>query len=158
MLDKIDIKIIHRLGKNGRISLTDLSAGMDLSRVAIANRIEKLVQSSIIRVGPLVNTQKLQYQTLIVELQVEKKEQFKQLIARCPRILHAFETMGPFSHLVVCVSKNNQSLKNFVENVLKQHASSCKVTLADSMQNFVPLKTAEGCKGCKLCGESEDGI
>ena len=51
MQDNLDTEIIEKLSKNGRISLTDLSEGMELSRVAVANRIEKLIQNDLLKVS-----------------------------------------------------------------------------------------------------------
>lgn len=158
MLDDIDIKIIAKLSKDGRISLTDLSTGIELSRVAIANRIEKLIKSELLKVSTLVNLEKLKYQTLLVEMQVSKKEPFRKLITRCPRILHALELMGSYNYAVICASKSKSGLRSFVESVLKKHAQNCRITLAENLGRFAVLKTAASCKNCKLCEEIEDGI
>ena len=157
MLDRIDLQIINKLSHNGRISLTDLSSGMDLSRVAIANRIEKLIQQNILKVHSSVNLNKLNYQTLIVELQIDKKksESFKKVIKRCPKVIGSFEIAGQFNHLIICSSKNNNELRNFIENVLKKFSSNCNVKLSSNPDpsEFVHLHSFEKCENCKLCKE-----
>ena len=60
MLDPIDIQIVNKLNSNGRISLTELAEDINLSRVAIANRIEKLVQNELMQVTASLNLEKLQ--------------------------------------------------------------------------------------------------
>jgi len=153
MLDRIDEHIIGRLSENGRISLTELSNGSELSRVAIANRIEKLMQAGLIRVSTLLNLEKLNYQTLIVELQVEnqKRAEFKKIISECPKILQAFEVTGQYSHLLICSAKNNNLLRKFVEDVLKKYATDCKVTLASNpvANEFVHIKFRKECEHCR---------
>ena len=110
MLDRIDIQIITKLSHNGRISLTDLSSGMELSRVAIANRIDKLMQQKILKVHGSLNLNKLNYQTLVVELQIDSKnnEEFRKVIKTCPKVISSFEIAGKFNHMVICAGKNNK--------------------------------------------------
>ncbi len=153
MLDHIDEHIIQKLGENGRISLTDLSDGSELSRVAIANRIEKLMQAGLLKVSTLLNLEKLNYQTLVVELQVEtgKKTEFRKLISECPKVLQAFEVAGQHNHLLICAAKNNNLLRKFVEDVLKKYSTDCKVTLASNpiASEFVHIKSRKECEHCR---------
>ena len=109
MLDPIDQRIIEKLSDNGRISLTELSDGAELSRVAIANRIEKLIQNGLLRVSAMLNLDLLNYQTLIVELQIENgmRSEFKRLILNCPKVVQAFEITGQFNHLLICSSRSS---------------------------------------------------
>ena len=114
MLDYIDEHIIEKLKHDGRTSLTDLSEGSDLSRVAIANRIEKLQQNGLLKVSALLNIEKLNYNTLIVELQVanEKKAEFRKMISGCSKVMQAFEISGQHNHLLICSAKNNNLLRS----------------------------------------------
>lgn len=155
MQDELDIKIVEKLSKNGRISLTDLSSGMDLSRVAVANRIDKLMQNDLLKIGAMLNLEKLNHQTLIVELQVENKfNEFKKLSQKCPKILHSFEITGPYNHMLVCSAKSNRELRVFIEKVLKKYGGDCKVTLASNplTPEFAHVKPADICSTCKKCG------
>ncbi len=156
MLDNIDEHIIEKLKSDGRTSLTDLSQGSELSRVAIANRIEKMHQSGVLRVSALLNLEKLNYQTLIVELQIpnEKKTEFRKIISDCSKVMQAFETAGQYNHLLICAAKNNNLLRKFVEDVLKKFATDCKVTLASNPigSEFVHIKPAKRCEHCKKHG------
>ena len=90
MLDDIDKQIIGKLAKDGRLSLTNLSNGMDISRVAIATRIDKLIESGILKISASLNLDKLNYQTLIVEMQVPKKQQeeFRKVISVNAKVLN----------------------------------------------------------------------
>ena len=142
MLDEIDVAIISKLMHNGRISLTELSEGTSLSRVAIANRIEKLAGQGVLKISALVNLEKLNYQTFLVELQIENKkiQQFKKIIRNFPQVIHCFEVIGPYNFMLICASKNNLELKGFVENNLKRFADDCKV-LISSNSDFMPMRS-----------------
>ena len=159
MLDRIDIQIITKLSHNGRISLTDLSSGMELSRVAIANRIDKLMQQKILKVHGSLNLNKLNYQTLVVELQIDSKnnEEFRKVIKTCPKVISSFEIAGKFNHMVICAGKNNNELRYFIENVLKKYATDCNVKLASNPHapEFVHLHPENICKNCKFCREEK---
>jgi len=161
MLDDIDVKIIERLSKNGRVSLTDLSDGMDLSRVAIANRIEKLIQNNLLHIGVSVNLEKLNYQTFIVELQVSEKNSvnFRKLVSKSPQILQCFEVTGQFNWLLICSDKSSKNLRQFIESTLKKYSNDCKVTIASNPHGpeFTPCKISDVCKECEL-KEEKHGI
>src|SRR3989344_1771462 len=130
MLDDIDKQIIGKLAKDGRLSLTNLSNGMDISRVAIATSIDKL-----------------NYQTLIVEMQVPKKQQeeFRKVISVNAKVLNCFEVSGQYNYLLICSAKNNNTLRHFIEHDLKRFADDCKVTLSSNpvYPEFVHLKHLE---------------
>ena len=158
MLDDIDVRIIEKLSKNGRVSLTELSDGMELSRVAIANRIDKLLQNGLIHVGATINLEKLNYQTFIVELQISEKnlQAFKKLLSRSPQIIQGFETIGEFNWLLVCVDKSSKRLRQFIDSTLKKYADSCRVTIASVPHgpDFIHQKLSRVCKICELGGEN----
>ncbi|MFH0868999.1 MAG: AsnC family transcriptional regulator [archaeon] len=142
MLDNIDLKIIQKLTKDGRLSLTELSEGMDISRVSVASRIEKLTNAGLLQVSACVNLNKLNFQTLIVELQVEqsKIQTFKKIIENEPRVVNSFEISGQFNFMLVCAAKSNEMLRHFVENELKKFSSDCKVTLSSNPLAPVRMK------------------
>lgn len=150
MLDEIDWKIVDRLCHNGRIPLTELSEGMELSRVAIANRIEKLMQSGLLHIGAALDLERLNYQTFLIELQIPEKRQaaFKKLLAGSPQILQCFETTGRFNWLLVCVDKSAKELREFVEGSLKKFAEDCHIILASNPHgpDFTFKKLAKLCK------------
>jgi len=156
MLDPIDLQIINKLNGNGRISLTELAEDINLSRVAIANRIEKLIQNEFLQVHASLNLEKLHYNTLIVQLQVEKEkiERVKQLVEACPKVLLSLELTGNYNLLIVCVDKNSTGLRNFIEHVLKPHCTDCQVTLSSNpfTPKYIHLKTLD----CEKCGHKED--
>jgi len=147
MIDDIDRKIIEKLSKDGRLSLTELSEGTGISRVAIASRIEKLENTGLLKVCAALNLEKLNYQTLLVELQVDKTKTiaFHKLVASNPKVLNCFEISGQFNHLLICTARNNQNLRLFIENELKKFSKDCRVTLSSNPMtpNFVPLKSLE---------------
>lgn len=142
MLDDIDLKIIQKLTLDGRLSLTELSEGMDISRVAVASRIEKLTTAGLLHISACVNLNKLNFQTLIVELQVEQNKinAFRKTIENEPRVVNSFEISGPFNFMLVCAAQNNELLRRFIENELKRFASNCKVTLSSNPQTPVRIK------------------
>ena len=149
-LDEIDIKIISKLVRDGRTSLTELSEGSSLSWVAIANRIDKLMNNGFLKVSALVNLEKLNYQTLIIELQIDKPKinQFKRLVASEARVLQCFEIAGPYNFMLICAAKNNGHLRSFLEDTLKKFCKDCKVIISSNPMHpeFVPVKDLEGLK------------
>jgi DNA-binding Lrp family transcriptional regulator len=156
MLDSVDLQIINKLNRNGRISLTELAEDIKLSRVAIANRIEKLIQNNILRVRTSMNLEKLAYNTLIVRLQVEKQNmgKIKAIVRACPKVVMSLEMTGNHNVLLICADKNSTGLRDFIEHVLKPHAKECKVSLASTpfAPKFVSIRTVS----CESCEHKED--
>jgi Lrp/AsnC family leucine-responsive transcriptional regulator len=150
MLDAVDVKIISKLAQNGRISLTELASGTNLSRVAIANRLDTLMKSNILKVSAMVNLEKLNYQTLLVELQVDKPRipQFRKLISNDSKVLQCFEIAGQFNFMLFCAAQNNSHLRVFIEDTLKKFSKDCKVILSSNPAHpeFVHLKDMGGLK------------
>jgi len=146
MLDEIDLKIIQKLTLDGRLSLTELSEGTNISRVAIASRIEKLTKAGLLNISACINLNKLNFQTLIVELQVEQNKiiNFRKVIENEPRVVNSFEISGPFNFMLVCAAKNNEMLRHFIENELKKFAKDCKVTLSSNPHTPVRIKGLTG--------------
>jgi len=136
MLDEIDLKIIQKLAKNGRMSLTELSEGLEISRVAVASRIDKLIKTNLLQISARLSLDKLNYQTLLVEMQIDnsKLAEFKKFVERAPKILHSFEITGPYNYLLICSAKNNKNLRQFIETDLKRFAKDCKITLSSNPQ------------------------
>lgn len=154
MFDEIDLHIIEKLARDGRTSLTELSNGSEVSRVAIANRIDKLIDNQLLKVSALLNLEKLNYQTLLVELQVENKKsaEFKKIISSCPKVLNAFEVMGQFNYMLACTDKTSAELKKFIEVVLKRFTKDCRITLASNiLPGFSHVKPSLNCNGCARC-------
>ena len=60
MIDDTDRKIIAILGKNGRISYTDLAKEIGLSRVAAQARVNALIDEGVIeRFAAVINPEKV---------------------------------------------------------------------------------------------------
>ncbi len=75
MLDAIDMQILHELSKNSRVSYVDLAKEIGLSRVAVRERIDKLVEQGIIeQFSIVINAEKLGKKiSAFLELDVEPK-------------------------------------------------------------------------------------
>gem|GEM_PF-5951961 len=108
------------------------------------------MESNVLRISALVNLEKLNYQTLIVELQIDKTKipQFKSLVTKEPRVLQCFEIAGPYNFMLVCAAKNNGHLRSFLEDTLKKFCKDCKVIISSNPihPEFVPVKDLEGLK------------
>jgi len=55
-VDNLDLKIIHQLQQNGRISITELADNIHSSRPTTTNRLKKLVDKNVVMVkGALIS-------------------------------------------------------------------------------------------------------
>jgi Lrp/AsnC family transcriptional regulator, leucine-responsive regulatory protein len=153
MKDDIDRKIVDLLRTDGRMSLTDLSEHIGLSRVAIATRLDNLQKNEILKVAPLLNLEKLQYKTFLVQVQVDEKKK-KSLVnfsKKCRKVLFCYEVTDPYNYHLTCITKDITLFRTFVTKVLSQFVRSYKIILASnpSDSSFAFIKEDKPCVYCK---------
>ena len=107
-LDKIDKKIIEILSEDGRISYVDLAEKVGLSRVAVKDRIQSLMDKGIIeKFTIVVNSEKAGKQiSAFFEVEVEpiRPQQVAQNLAANPNVASIYQMTGPSTlHMHVLV-------------------------------------------------------
>jgi DNA-binding Lrp family transcriptional regulator len=74
-LDNIDKKLVSILQKNGRTSLSEIGKDLGMSHVAVSKRLDKLVQSELVKVTAGVNAEYLDAKVLFMGLETEDMEE-----------------------------------------------------------------------------------
>ena len=104
-IDNLDKKILSILARNARIAFKDVAAECNVSRAAIHQRVQHLMEDGVITgSGFDVNPKSLGYSTCTyVGITLERGSMYKQVVERLvhiPEIVECHFTTGPYTMLI----------------------------------------------------------
>ena len=114
-MDERDREIISILQDNGRARLSEIAEKIGLSAMGAKKRLDKLQSSEVIKIKPLINTEKLEIITAIVAMEIESAKALEKLIDRfkeCPRIIKFFVTTGGYNLFALIFAEDYHSLES----------------------------------------------
>lgn len=146
--DHIDYKIIDELIEDGRMSYVELAKRVGLSRVAVKDRIENLIEQGVIEHFTVsINSEKIgQKVSAFFEVDVEPNQLQKvaENLANHPNVASIYQMTGPSTlHMHVLV-KDFQMLETFINNELYSVEGITRV------ESHVILKRFKSRKGYQL--------
>lgn len=151
-IDKLDKKILSILSKNARIPFKDVAAECGVSRAAIHQRVQHLIESGVITgSGFDVNPKSLGYNTCTyVGINLERGSMYKNVVARLvniPEIVECHFTTGPYTMLVKCYSQDNEQLMDLLNNKLQTIpgvvSTETLISLEQSIKREIPVKVED---------------
>jgi DNA-binding Lrp family transcriptional regulator len=120
-LDDADRRIISLLGKNARISLSEIGRELGLSHVAIRNRLITLFENNIIKTSVHVNILKLNIEVVHLLIQTEGAESTRELIEQfrnCPRIIQMSTVLGQYDLIVTVFAEDKRQLETILRSCI----------------------------------------
>jgi len=100
MMDQSDLRILHMLLKDSRMSLSKIAKELGISQPAAQKRIEKLKSKGII-IGStvLLNEKMIGWKHALVVLNAGKKDYMRLLDAlkKLPTVTAVYQTTGPYA-------------------------------------------------------------
>ena len=123
-IDSLDKKILNILSQNARIPFKDVAAECGVSRAAIHQRVQHLIENGVItRSGLDVNPKSLGYSTCTyIGLNLERGSMYKNVVARLNSINEIVEchfTTGSYTMLIKLYAKDNEQLMDLLNNKLQ---------------------------------------
>ncbi len=123
-IDNIDKKILSILSKNARIPFKDVAAECSVSRAAIHQRVQHLIEGGIITgSGFDVNPKSLGYSTCTyVGITLEKGSMYKDVVQQLlliPEVVECHFTTGPYTMLVKLYARDNEQLMQLLNGQLQ---------------------------------------
>ena len=114
-IDLLDKKILSILSKNARIPFKDVAAECGVSRAAIHQRVQRLMEAGVITgSGFDVNPKSLGYSTCTyVGLNLERGSMYKEVVTRLlgiPEIVECHFTTGSYTMLIKAYARDNEQL------------------------------------------------
>ena len=123
-IDSLDKKILNILLQNARIPFKDVAAECGVSRAAIHQRVQHLIENGVITgSGFDVNPKSLGYSTCTyIGLNLERGSMYKNVVARLNSINEIVEchfTTGSYTMLIKLYAKDNEQLMDLLNNKLQ---------------------------------------
>ena len=147
-MDKIDLldkKILSILSKNARIAFKDVAAECNVSRAAIHQRVQHLIENGVIMgSGFDVNPKSLGYTTCTyVGITLERGSMYKDVVERLrhiPEVVECHFTTGPYTMMVKLYAKENEQLMHLLPGVV---ATETLISLEQSIKREIPVSLDE---------------
>jgi Lrp/AsnC family leucine-responsive transcriptional regulator len=116
-MDDIDKKLVSILQKDGRTSLSAIGGELGMSHVAVSKRLDKLVQSDMVRITAGVNAEELDAKVLFMGLETEDMdvaERIQKKYMDCPRLMMYAPVTGRYNVFAVMVAEDTWSLESII--------------------------------------------
>mgnify|MGYP003511251806 FL=1 len=150
-IDDLDKKILEIISQNARTPFKDVAVECGVSRAAIHQRVQRLIDLGvIIGSGYYVNPKMLGFHTCTyVGLNLAKGSMYKEAIEelkKIPEIVEAHFTTGPYSIIVKRYARDNEHLMNLLNERIQEipgvMATETMISLDQSIKKEIPI-TAE---------------
>ena len=147
-IDNLDRKILEIIMKNARIPSKDVAAECGVSRAAIHQRIQRMIDLDVITgSGYHVNPKVLGYSTCTyVGVRLEKGSMYRQAVEsleHIPEVVECHFTTGPYTMLIKLFARDNQHLMELLNDKI-QHiegvmSTETLISLEQSINREVPI-------------------
>lgn len=147
-IDNLDKKILSILSKNARIPFKDVAAECGVSRAAIHQRVQHLIDNGVILgSGFDINPKSLGYSTCTyVGLNLERGSMYKDVVKRLvniPEIVECHFTTGPYTMLIKAYARDNEELMDLLNNKLQTIpgvvSTETLISLEQSIKREMPV-------------------
>ncbi len=149
-IDNLDKKILNIIMKNARIASKDVAVECGVSRAAIHQRIQRLIEMKVITgSGYTVNPKTLGYNTCTyIGVSLEKGSMYREVVQeleKIPEVVECHFTTGPYSMLIKGYAQDNQHLMELLNDQI-QHISGVTetetlISLEQSMNRQIYIKS-----------------
>ena len=147
-IDKLDRKILGILSLNARIPFKDVAAECGVSRAAIHQRVQHLIENGVIvGSGFHVNPKSLGYTTCTyVGLNLERGSMYREVVERIssiPEVIECHFTTGSYTMLVKLFAKDNEQLMDLLNNKIQSIpgvvSTETLISLEQSLKRELPI-------------------
>lgn len=149
-IDNLDKKILNIIMKNARIASKDVALECGVSRAAIHQRIQRLIEMKVITgSGYTVNPKSLGYNTCTyIGVSLEKGSMYREVVQeleKIPEVAECHYTTGPYSMLIKVYAQDNQHLMQLLNDQIQHIAGVTEtetlISLEQSMnrQIYIPV-------------------
>jgi len=126
-LDTTDLRILHEMQKNGRLTNTELAARVHLSPSPCLSRVRALEQHGVIsRYVALLDPHKVGLNvSVFIQISLEKQietalRNFESAMNRCSEVMECYLMTGDSDYLIRVVVEDVQALERFIVDELSK--------------------------------------
>ena len=150
-IDSLDRQILEIISQNARIPFKDVAAECGVSRAAIHQRVQRLIDLGvIIGSGYHVNPKSLGYRTCTyVGIKLEKGSMYKAVVnelKKIPEIVECHFTTGAYTMLTKVYSRDNEHLMDInsrIQEIPGVTATETMISLEQSIKKEIPIQTGK---------------
>jgi Lrp/AsnC family transcriptional regulator for asnA, asnC and gidA len=151
-IDNLDKKILKILAQNARIVFKDVANECNVSRAAIHQRVQHLIEGNVIMgSGFDVNPKSLGYSTCTyVGITLERGSMYKTVVeelTKIPEVVECHFTTGPYTMLVKLYARDNEQLMELLNGKLQSIpgvvATETLISLEQSIKREIPVHVDE---------------
>lgn len=148
-IDNLDKKILSILSKNARVPFKDVAAECGVSRAAIHQRVQRLIEDGVITgSGFDINPKSLGYRTCTyIGITLERGNMYKDVVERIehiPEVVECHFTTGPYTMLAKLYARDNEQLMELLNGQLQSIpgvvATETLISLEQSVKREIPVK------------------
>lgn len=147
-IDALDKKILSILSKNARMPFKDVAAECGVSRAAIHQRVQRLIEIGVILGSSFnINPKSLGYSTCTyVGITLERGNMYRKVaeqIANIPEIVECHYTTGSYTMLVKLYARDNEQLMELLndklQNIQGVVSTETLISLEQSIKREIPV-------------------
>ena len=137
-LDDVDIKILDIISKNARIPFKDVASEVGVSRAAVHQRVNRMIDMNvIIGSGYHIDPKKIDFKTCTyIGIFLEKGNLYSVVaenLKQIPEIVECHYTTGQYAIFVKVYAKDNEHLKDILSDKIQ------KISGIASTETFISL-------------------
>lgn len=151
-IDKLDKKILSILSGNARMPFKDVAAECGVSRAAIHQRVQRMIDDGVITgSGFDINPKSLGYTTCTyVGINLERGSMYKNVVQRVvaiPEVVECHFTTGPYTMLLKLYARDNEQLMDLLNNRLQTIpgvvSTETLISLEQSIKREIPVEVED---------------
>ena len=147
-IDNLDKKILEIITGNARIPFKDVAAECGVSRAAIHQRVQRLIDLGVIvGSGYHVDPKTLGYSTCTyVGVILERGSMYKDVVPefeKIPEVVECHFTTGPYTMLIKLYARDNEHLMELLNTQIQEipgvTATETLISLRQSVKREIPI-------------------
>lgn len=151
-VDHLDLKILKIISVNARIPFKDVATVCGVSRAAIHQRVQRLVEAGVITgSGYSVCPKAIGYSTCTyVGIILERGSMYKRVaeeLDHIPEVVECHFTTGPYTMLIKLYSRDNEHLMDLLNNHIQEIkgviSTETLISLEQSINRTVPVMVSD---------------
>ncbi len=147
-IDSLDKKILEIIMKNARIPSKDIAAVCGVSRAAVHQRIQRMIDTGVITgSGYNVNPKTLGYGACTyIGLKLERGSMYRDVVdalVKIPEVVECHFTTGPYTMLIKLYARDNvhlmELLNGKIQHISGVAATETLISLEQSLERDIPI-------------------
>ena len=147
-IDNLDKKILKIIMRNARIPSKDVALECNVSRAAIHQRIQRMIDMNVITGSEYnVNPKTLGYATCTyIGVTLEKGAMYRDVVPELEKIEEVVEchfTTGPYTMLIKLYARDNEHLMELlndrIQNIHGVTSTETLISLEQSLKREIPI-------------------